>query len=178
MKQAPADAPTARPGADAHTWLMFQVSDLAGSRRREFLDAAKQAEVSLRDTDGSVLVMATASRIAALHEAAAAALLVFTAESVLTRTSDPNAADFGGLAWLAEFDADDRREALAEIRNSIALTVTSEDAGPLRETLHAWVTTASVMRDPMRRAVHTGKLRDEDFVEVGAPGESRADTSV
>lgn len=148
---------------------MFQVSDLAGARRREFLDEAKQACASLRDTDGSVLVMLAARRIAALREAAAIATQLFAVEAVLARTDAPTPLELGGLAWLAEFDADDRAEALTEIRNALALTVAAEDPEPLREALHAWATTASVMRDPMRRAVHTSAPEDADFADAPEP---------
>ncbi|MBF6099554.1 hypothetical protein [Nocardia cyriacigeorgica] len=154
---------------------MFQVSDLAGARRREFLDEAKRSSASLRDTDGSVLVMLAAQRIAALHEAAAVTQQLFAAEAVLARTDSPTPVELGGLAWLSEFDADDRAEALEEIRNAVVLALTSEDPTPLREALHAWVTTASVMRDPMRRAVHTGQTDESDFVEVDAPQSSGDD---
>jgi hypothetical protein len=148
---------------------MFQVSDLAGARRREFLDEAKRGSASLRDTDGSVLVMLAAKRITALQEASSATALLFAAEATVARSGEVRAADLGGLAWLAEFDADDRAEALSEIRSAIALAIASEDATPLRDTLHAWATTASVMRDPLRRAVLTGQLDDSDFAEVTEP---------
>jgi hypothetical protein len=149
--------------------VMFQVSDLAGARRREFLDEAKRSPAALRDTDGSVLVMLDADRLAALEEAGSVVGSLFTAEAVLRRTANPSPAELGGLAWLAEFDADDREEALAEIRDAIALTLTSENATVLRETLHAWATTAAVMRDPMRRAILTGPIAEPDFVEVTEP---------
>ncbi|NKX90649.1 hypothetical protein [Nocardia coubleae] len=148
---------------------MYQVSDLAGARRREFLDEAKRSSASLRDTDGSVLIMLAAQRIAALHEAVAVTTQLFTAEAVLARTATPEPVELGGLAWLAEFDPDDRAEALAEIRNAVVLTVASEDPAPLREALHAWVTTAAVMRDSARRAVHIGSPQDSEFVEVEPP---------
>lgn len=151
---------------------MFQVSDLAGARRREFLDEAKRSSASLRDTDGSVLVMLDARRIAALHEAAAVVSQLFAAEAVLARTDTPAPVELGGLAWLADFDSDDRAEALAEIRNAVVLAVASEDPDPLREVLHAWVTTAGGMRDSVRRAVHTGSADDSDFVEVDPPQSS------
>ncbi|MFC3964231.1 hypothetical protein [Nocardia jiangsuensis] len=148
---------------------MFQVSDLAGARRREFLDEAKQDSASLRDTDGSVLVMLAARRVAALREAASVATLLFAVEAVLARTDKPTPVELGGLAWLAEFDTDDRAEALSEIRNAVALTVASEDPAPLREVLHAWAATASVMRDPARRAIHTAPADELEFSEVEAP---------
>lgn len=148
---------------------MYQVSDLAGSRRREFLDEAKTGSASLRDTDGSVLTMLAGDRIDALQEAADAASMVFYAEAALARNSDPSAVDLGGFAWLTEFDDDDRSEALADIRNAIVATVSSRDATILRETLNAWITTAKVLHDPLRRAILTGQLDDDDFAEVSAP---------
>jgi hypothetical protein len=148
---------------------MYQVSDLAGARRREFLDEAKSASASLRDTDGSVLVMLAARRIAALQEAASATGMLFAAEAALKRSSDLKPSELGGFAWLSEFDDDDRAEAIAEIRDSIVTTIASADPAILRETLHSWATTASVMRDPLRRAVHTGAWDHSDFTEVTAP---------
>lgn len=150
---------------------MFQVSDLAGARRREFLDAAKHDGASLRDTDGSVLVMLAARRVAALSEASSAAVQLFAAEAALTSSEPVTPASLGALAWLAEFDDDDRREALAEIRDAVALAVAHADPEPLRETLHAWQTTAAVMRDPLRRAVLTSSPDDADFTEAAEPAD-------
>lgn len=147
---------------------MFQVSDLAGSRRREFLDAAKSASASLRDTDGSVLTMVASEKIAALQEAGSAASMVFSAEAALARTKTPSAVELGGLAWLTEFDDEDRAEALTDIRNAVVVTVASYDATTLRKTLHEWITTANVLRDPLRRSVLTERSGAADFVEVAA----------
>lgn len=147
---------------------MFQVSDLAGARRREFLDAAKHDEAALRDTDGSVLVMLTARRVAALTEASSIAVQLFAAEAVLA-SGDVTPARLGVLAWLAEFDEEDRGEALSELRDALALAVTHHDPEPLREVLHAWQTTAATMRDPLRRAVLSSAPDDEDFAEAAAP---------
>lgn len=74
-----------------------------------------------------------------------------------------------GPAWLAEFEPDDRAEALSEIRNAVVLTVISEDPELLRAVLHAWATTAAVMRDPLRRHVHAGPSEEWDYVEVDPP---------
>ncbi len=151
------------------TQTLFKVSDLAGSRRREFLDEAKAGSASLRDTDGSVLTMIAAEKIAALQEAGSAASMVFSAEAALARTKTPSAVELGGFAWLTEFDEEDRAEALAEIRNAVVVTVSTHDATMLRETLHGWITTAKVLHDPLRRAVLTGPLEESDFVEAAAP---------
>ncbi len=149
--------------------LMFQVSDLAGARRREFLDAAKHGEASPRDTDGAVLVMLTARRVAALTEASAVAVQLFAAEAALASGIKITPAALGSLAWLAEFDVDDRLKALEELRDSLALTVAQADPEPLRETLRAWQTTAAAMRDPLRRAIHNGRPGGDDFVDVPEP---------
>ncbi|WP_039821820.1 hypothetical protein [Nocardia testacea] len=85
----------------------------------------------------------------------------------LARTVAPTR--WGGPGWPAEFEPDDRAEALAEIRAAVVLTVISGDPGPLRETLHAWATTAAVMRSPLRRDVHTGPVEESDYVEVDPP---------
>ena len=39
-----------------------------------------------------------------------------------------------------------------------------------REALHAWRTTAAVMRDPLSRAILTGPLHEDDFVDAPEPG--------
>lgn len=149
---------------------MFQVSDLAGARRREFLDEAKRGEAALRDTDGSVLVMLAARRMAALTEASTVAVQLFAAEAALA-SGRAVPASLGELAWLAEFDEEDRREALTELRDSLALVVAHSDPGPLRETLDAWRTTAAVMRDPLRRAVLASTSGEDDFVEASEPAD-------
>lgn len=92
----------------------------------------------------------------------------FSAEAGLAHTDSPTPVELGGLAWLTEFDAEDWGEALIEIRNAMVLTLASEDPAPLREALHAWFTTAAVMRDPLRRAVHMGAQDESDYVEVDA----------
>ncbi len=77
--------------------------------------------------------------------------------------------ELGDLAWLAELDVDDRAEAVAEIRDALAMAMNSKDSAPLRNMLHAWAATATVMRDPLRRAVHTHRADDSDFVDVEIP---------
>jgi hypothetical protein len=46
---------------------VFQVSDLAGSKRREFVDLAKRGNARLRDTDGTPLVMLSEAGLAQLE---------------------------------------------------------------------------------------------------------------
>jgi hypothetical protein len=148
---------------------VFQVSDLAGASRREFLKRAKVSGASLRDTDGTMLIMLPESEVATLREVQAVFLALIAAEARLAETDQPSPASLGSLSWLAEFDADDRAEAIVEIRDSLALSATQRDPAPIRETLHAWAVTAATMRDPLRRAILTAPGDDDDFVEVHAP---------
>lgn len=148
---------------------LYQVSDLAGRKRREFLNAAKADGASLRDTDGSVLVMTSATRMTATSEASAAVTMIFAAEAALARTASPNPVELGGLAWLAEFDEEDRREALRELRQAVVTALTSADPTPLRDALHAWETTARVMRDDARHQSLTAVPGDDEFIEASIP---------
>jgi hypothetical protein len=147
---------------------MFQVSDLAGSRRREFLDEAKAGSASLRDTDGSVLVMVDSSVIRVLRETASTTALVFAAEAAV-RGHRTSPSELGGLAWLAEFDEDDQLQALTELKDAIVIAISSGDIAPIQETIHAWATTAKVMRDPKRRAILSGTPDDSDFEQAAEP---------
>lgn len=148
---------------------VFQVSDLAGAGRRAFLDLAKRLGASLRDTDGTMLVMLPEAEVKTLREIQDVALALIAAEARLSETDNPSPASLGRLSWLAEFDADDRAEAIAELRDAVALAAAEQDTAPIRDSLRAWAVTAATMRDPLRRAVLTGPGDDSEFVEVDAP---------
>ena len=65
------------------TTAVFQASDLAGAKRREFLGAARKGGALLRDTDGFALTMVPLSQLEAITEVArtaVAALLAAAAE--------------------------------------------------------------------------------------------------
>ncbi|MDA8372682.1 MAG: hypothetical protein M0Z91_00220 [Actinomycetota bacterium] len=150
---------------------MYQVSDLAGSARREFLDQAKMGSAALRDTDGVVLVMSSQAQWDSLREIRNIVEQFVTLERVLQKVQRPAPADLGGFAWLAEFDEDDRAVAVEEIRDAIVLALSEDDLSVFRTVVSAWATTAVVMRDPVRGRVLRSVPRDEDFVEVHAPTE-------
>lgn len=153
----------------AEPTAIFQVSDLAGAARREFLDRAKRSGASLRDTDGTVLLMLPETEVSTLREILDLVVALVAAEARLAETDRPSPASLGRLSWLAEFDPDDRAEATAEIRSAIALAAAHRDTTPIRETLNAWITTAAAMRDPLRRAILTAPGDQLDFEEVDAP---------
>jgi hypothetical protein len=82
---------------------VFQASDLAGAKRREFLGAAREGGALLRDTDGFALTMVPLAQLEAVTEIAQAAVAALLALAALGRGST-RPADLGQLAWLAAFE--------------------------------------------------------------------------
>lgn len=150
---------------------MYQVSDLAGSGRRAFLDQAQVSSAALRDTDGVALVMASQARWDGLREIRVITENFVTMERVLQKAEQPAPLDLGAFAWLAEFDEEDRATAVEEIRDAIALALSADDLSVFRSAFDAVATTASAMRDPVRGGVLCIVPGDGDFVEVHALSE-------
>lgn len=149
------------------TAAVFQASDLAGAKRREFLGAARQGGALLRDTDGFALKMLPLAQFEAMAQVASTALAAFQAQYAL-RHGQARPSDLGPLAWLAAFDADDRAEFFDELRDALSMAVATSDAAPLERCLHDWCTTAQALSDPLRREVLTGP-GDDDYAEVDRP---------
>ena len=95
------------------TNAVFQASDLAGVKRREFLGAAREGGALLRDTDGFALTMVPLAQLEAITEIAQVAVAALVALAALGRDAT-RPADLGQLAWLAVFDPDDRAEFFGE----------------------------------------------------------------
>ena len=83
---------------------IFQSSDLAGSRRTEFLDAARSGLARLRDKDGTSLVMLPESKLRLLQTLAAWWESYTRLAGLLRRSALPTPTELGGLAWLRVFD--------------------------------------------------------------------------
>lgn len=151
------------------TSAVFQASDLAGTKRREFIGAAREGGALLRDTDGFALTMMPSAQLEAVAAVAGTAVAALQAEAVLQRGA-VRPAELGQLAWLTAFDADDRAEFFGELRDALSLSAATRDAGPLETCLHDWRVTAHALSDPLRREILTG-AGDGDYVEVGRPKE-------
>ena len=151
------------------TTAVFQASDLAGPKRREFLGAAREGGALLRDTDGFALTMVPLARLEAVTEIAQVAVAALLAVAVLGRGS-ARPADLGQLAWLAAFDEDDRTEFFGELRDALSVAAATCDAEPVETCLSEWRTTAHALSDPLRRAILTGP-GDDDYAEVDRPQE-------
>jgi hypothetical protein len=148
---------------------VFQASDLAGARRREFLGAAREGGALLRDTDGFALTMVPLSQLEAIAEVARTAVAALLAAAALGR-GQARPAELGQLAWLAAFDEDDRAEFFGELRDALAIAEATRDAAPVETCLREWRTTARALSDPLAREILTGP-GDDDYAEVIRPEE-------
>lgn len=146
---------------------VFQASDLAGSRRREFITAAREGRALLRDTDGFALAMLPLAELDAVAELSHTAAAFIRAESALQQ-GKTRPVDLGDFAWLSVFEDDDRAELFGELRDAISMAESTHDLEPLRTCLREWQTTAKALADPERRKILTG-LGDDEFVKVGRP---------
>jgi hypothetical protein len=149
------------------TAVVFQASDLAGVKRREFIGAAREGGALLRDTDGFALTMVPLTQLQAIAEVARTAVSALLALAVLNRGS-ARPAELGQLAWLAVFDEDDRAEFFDELRDALTLAESSRDATPVETCLREWRTTARALSDPVARDILTGP-GDDDYAEVSRP---------
>lgn len=148
---------------------VFQASDLAGAKRREFLGAARKGGALLRDTDGFALTMLPLTELEAITEVARTAVAALLAVAALSR-GQVRPAELGQLAWLAVFDEDDRAEFFDELRDALAVAEATRDAEPVETCLREWRTTARALSDPLAREILT-EPGDEDYAEVTRPQE-------
>lgn len=152
------------------TDTIFQASDLAGSKRVEFLDAARGGGARLRDRDGMSLVMLPESTLRLLETLTTWWESYTRLDCLLRRASDvPSARDLGDLAWLRSFDRDDMDEFLSELHDSLVAASADRDTAVLESCINAWRITARQLEDPLRRSVLVGEHVDSDFVEVTEP---------
>jgi len=148
--------------------MIFQPTDLVGSKRRAFLDAAKTGRARLRDSDGTSIVALAESELDMLDLVATwswerdrLVCLLSTHDASLTTL------ELGSLAWLHRLDREDQLAFAAELQESLVLAMSRRDGAPVRETVHAWQVTAAELDDPMRRDVLLGGLDERDFVDAG-----------
>jgi hypothetical protein len=150
--------------------ITYQASDLAGAKRREFLQAARAGSARLRDTDGTSLVMVPQAAFDMLSELKSCAGRYLQVEGALDRRrADRRPSDFGELAWLDAFDDDDLRTFRQEFHEALIRAVATDSTEPVDTCVLDWRTTAKALSDKKRRRILTGKPGAEDFEEVSAP---------
>jgi hypothetical protein len=148
---------------------IFQSSDLAGSKRTEFLDAARNGLARLRDRDGTSLVMLPESKLRLLQTLASWWESYTKLAALLQRSAPPTPSELGELAWLRVFDKGDLEEFLVDLNDALVAAGADEDIAVLNSVLHAWRVTALQLEDPLRRAVLLGEHVPDDYAEVGPP---------
>ena len=147
---------------------VFQASDLAGAKRREFLGAAREGGALLRDTDGFALTMVPLAQLEAITEIAQVAVAALLALAALSRGS-ARPADLGQLAWLATFDEDDRAEFFEELRDALSVAAATRDSAPVETAC------GNGAPPPRRCRIRYGGILtapgDDDYAEVDRPQE-------
>ena len=150
------------------TTVVYQPTDLVGSKRRAFLDEAKVGRARLRDSDGTSIVALSESELNALE-----LIAVWSAERdrLVTLLAEHDRGltmvELGSLAWLHSLDREDQLEFVTELRQALVLAMSRRDGTPIRDTVHAWQVTAAELDDPGRRAVLLSRIDDREFVDAG-----------
>lgn len=116
--------------------------------------AACHGGALLRDTDGFALTMVPLAQLEAITEVASTAVAALLATAALGR-GQARPAELGRLAWLADFDEDDRSEFFDKLRDALALAEATGDAEPVETCLREWRTTARALADPLAREILT-----------------------
>ena len=150
--------------------ITYQASDFVGTKRREFLDAAKAGMARLRDTDGASLVMLPLSAFDMLTHVKAWATRYLQIEGALERPrAQRRAVDFGDLAWLEVFDEEDQNAFRREFQEALIRAVATDSTEPLDTCVREWRVTARALSDDARRRILTGQPSEDEFSEVIEP---------
>lgn len=148
---------------------IYQPSDLAGKKRTEFVQAARDGSARLRDKDGTSLLMLPESRVVALRGVAEWSRHLFRLQELLARDVRLSVSDLGELAWLRVFERDDLEEFADELHQVLIAAIADESVDVLNEAVRAWRVTAKEIEDPLRSAVLTTEYAAADFVQADRP---------
>jgi len=148
---------------------IFLPSDLAGKKRIEFLQQARQSSARIRDKDGVSLMALPESQVVALRLVAEWSGHLLRLQDLLARDGHPSLADLGDMAWLRVFDRDDLKEFADELHQVLIASISDESSEALAEAVRAWKVTAKELDDPLRRSVLTGERSQADFVPADRP---------
>ena len=92
----------------------------------------------------------------------------------LEKRSDATVAEWGDLAWLKAFDAEDLDAFCDELYDLLITCAAMDDFDALDESIREWKTTAGQLEDPLRRRILLSDgFDDEDFVAASAPSDER-----
>ncbi|MFF4991758.1 hypothetical protein ACFY19_31575 [Streptosporangium saharense] len=150
--------------------IIYQATDLTGSKRVEFLNEARRDRARLRATDGTSLVMLPERTLATLETIAKWGGAYIKLSTLLRRkTGVPNTSELGELAWLRPFDREDMEEFLTELQDTIVAAEADGDTAILDECVRAWKATARQLSDPLRRSVLLNAHHSDDYVPAESP---------
>lgn len=149
---------------------IFQGSDLT-SQLRELLDTARSGFAQIRDTDGTGLVLTTQGSFDLLRALRDHLKRFVALEAALARApAKRQATDFGDLAWLTAFDADDQETFRRELIDALMMSIAQESIEPAERCLADWRRSARALSDPKSRRVHLAAGgSDSEFEEVERP---------
>lgn len=148
---------------------IFLPSDLAGKKRTEFLQQAREGSARIRDKDGISLVALPESQVVALRLVAEWSGHLLRLQELLARDGQPSLSDLGDMAWLRVFDRDDLKEFADELHQVLIASISDESPEALVEAVRAWKVTAKELDDPLRRSVLLGERSTADFVPADRP---------
>ncbi|MGH8009314.1 MAG: hypothetical protein ACREQ3_20180 [Candidatus Binatia bacterium] len=158
--------------------VIFQPTDLAGSKRREFLDAAKAGRARLRDSDGTSIVALPESELELLDQLAHWSAEHRRLTSLLDAGGPLTVAALGSLAWIRALDRDDQIAFADELQEVLILAMSMHDASSIPEVVHAWRVTASELEDPARRDVLLGRFDQQNYTDAGHDIVSKGSDSI
>lgn len=155
------------------TGRTYQATDLANTKRRDFIDDARRGIARLRTTDGETLVAMPERDLSALAGLRGHALAFLSLETAMSRPrEDRRATDFGELAWANILDEADLREFRAEFVDSLATALTERRPERVEELVRAWRLTSDLLRD--EEAMARVNTPTADDVELPSPSENTA----
>lgn len=149
--------------------IIFQATDLAGAKRRDFLDAARSGRAHLRDTDGTDLVALRAQDLSVLDGLAYWSGQHRRLGRILRDVDVPTVSQLEDLAWLRAFDRDDVVAFLDELHDCLIAASADRDMDVLEEAINAWRVTAQQLEDPLRRSVLLARHDPSDFQDSVRP---------
>lgn len=146
--------------------VIYQASDLASSKRVEFIRDARAGRARLPDKDGTSLVMLPEARLAALEEHAYWSRAHQRVGSLYRAGWRPSIEELGDLAWMRTLDPEDVAVFLDELQDALVTGLADESTAAIDETVNAWRVTARQLTDPLRRCVLTEPTQLSDFSEI------------
>lgn len=146
--------------------VIYQSSDLAGSKRTEFIRDAKLGGARLRDRDGESLLFIPESKYNSLQHSAEWSRNYLQLSKVLEDELPLTPSSLGDLAWLRVFSRADIHEFHRELHEVLIATLADESSDSLDAFVRDWRVTARQLEDPLRRSVLLEQFHNEDFAEA------------